>query len=1511
MSTSIEDRIVEMQFDNAQFEQGAKTTMNTLKDLDNSLKFENGAKGFAAISEAASRVDLSSLIGGVESVGHSFSALEVAAITVISRITSAIMDAVMGISRELLVKPISEGYEEYETKMDMVQTTMVNSGKSLEEVNATLDDLNHYADKTIFKFMDMTQALKKFTMAGITDLDVAKTMIEGIGNIAGEAGLKTEQASSAFYMISQAMSQGKMSLYQFRTLESTGFASVKFRQNLLDTAVALGKIKDVGDGVYSALTDHGKEVTFTIESLRNNLTNTGWFDKDVMQALFSRYASEEANIALGFEDISKAAFAATTDVKTFSQMWDTIKEAAQSGWTTSWETIVGDYEQSKQLWTNVNNVISGVLDRQSDKRNKMLSDWAKLGGRTAALEGIANVWRAIDEIISRITRNFKEVFPSITGKRLAEMSKAFQSLTEKLKPSMTTLNYIGYVTRILADTLKKVFDTVKYGWGIVKMAFNDIFPTGLIDKFVNKSKALQKLFEFYKAIVKDTSQVFLVNFGKVRRIFRGLFAVVDIGINLITSLVEAFMPLVQKIFPKASGGITELIAKFGDFLVSVRDWVTENQIFKKTFEGIANAVTTVIDALSKVAGFIKKVFKPSWDVLKECFHDAFDNKDNEENVGFFETLLHMLKALVEGIGKALAKILPIAVKIGKFFSNVLKKVMENITKFIEEVHHNSAGSITAIAAAAGTLVGANGLWKLIDNIGDFFSAIKDWSKGISGVLIGFDDLINGFNELKDQAKFEMIARSLKQVSIAILLLAASFIMLTMADLDKVGLAFAIITATMGELIGTMAALNGMTKGKDTLGLKMSPIQQITAALLTFAAGVLVMSIALTILSKIDSDKLANSLLAITTLLAEMTTVAVILSKYESDFRKASKSLTKMAVATIIFSIAVKMLAKLESAQLVRGIVALTSILAVLTGFVFAMNKIKPRGLKAVGAAMIEISIAMLIFSKAVGKLGEMDVESLVKGVGTIAVILLAIIGFSKLLGKAGASLVYAGVAMIAIAAAMIVFAGAIALIGMQPWQQLLTGVVVIAALIAGLTLASNLVKPVKLIAIAAGLAVMAASIMVFALAMKVLSTIPWQTSLVNMAIILGSLLALGGLAALLTPVLGPMAILVGLFALFAVSILMIGAGMVSFAAGITALGIAIATFGSSLMVGLTAVLSLIPMFFEMVGVGIVAFITAIASSATTLITAIVEIGTALLDALIQLIPKFCEFVVVLITSLIDAAIALFPKIKEFLVALTQFIFDTLVELTPIILDGIVRVGKAIIDKLVEWGKTIWPYVKDILVKIKDKVVGFKDKLVDAGKQLINGLIQGIKDKIQDAVNAVKELGEKVIDKVKGVFDIHSPSRVAYGIGEFFDLGLMNGISDTSHRVVSAAAKMGDATVNMLKQTISNIAEIVANDDYQPTITPVLDLSNIEEGRQTLKDLLDNQNGGSYTASIVGRLSSISGKINHPDKSDQPTNITNNYNMTQNNTSPKALSASDIYRNTKSQFAQLKGAIGNA
>lgn len=1540
----IDSRVVEMMFDNKQFEKDANQSIETLKKLDNSLQMENGVNGLANVAKAAGSVSFDAMTAGIEQVHSKFSALEVMAITAISNITNSMLNMAKNAANALFIEPITSGMQEYEQKMDMVQTTVINSGRSLEEVNATLDELNHYADKTIFKFSDMTGALSKFTMSGITDLNLASTMIEGIGNIAGESGLKTEQASSAFYMISQAISAGKMSLYQWRTLENTGFASMKFKTNLLETAEALGKIEKVSEGVYKTYTESGKEVEITAETLRNTLTESGWMDSEVMQTIFARYASPEATEALAqatgkaFDDISEGAYHAAQDVKTFSQMWDTLKEAAQSGWTDSWETIIGDYEEAKKLWTGVNNVISGMLDAQSEQRNNMLKEWKELGGRDSALAGVKNIWRGLSSAVEAYKEGLDKAGMSsffMNSEKLVAVTKSFLELSRKLVPSEKTLYKIKFIAEdigIIINNISIIFNDIG---AMIKKAFREIFPKSQVNilNYVWKAtKALRSELVGLKLLIENN-----LAFQNLFKLAKGFFAVLDIGVELVKALWKNFMPLVTSLFPKASSSIGDLAGNFGDLLVSIRDYIKENDVFNKVFGTIATVISTVIKVMKTLVNFITTTFSPVFVALGDMFDEIFGKKLSK-NTGFFEKTGTVLTTIFEALGKAIEKLAPLGKKILDFFGHVIGSVIDNITKFIDACSENGGfgKAITGLAAGFGTLLGLQTGWKIFDGIGDTLSAFKGVWENFKSMI----DVMGGLEELKDQVNFNLLSKSFRNLAVSVAILAASFILLSMSDLEKVGIGFGIITATMGELLGMITILNKSTKGMDFLGFgKQSPLQQVATAMVAVASAVLILAIAMKVMDSCDPQRMFDSMFAITIMLTELTIIGKTLGKNEGDFKKLAKSLIKISVAILIMGFALKTISKLDPHGVLMGVTAISALLLAMGIFSQIIPKDAGKNMKKMGMQMILIATSMLIFAKAIEQFGNMDPNVFWDGFTAMGVILTSIAVFGALMKSHTKAIVYAGVAMMAVAASMVIFGAAIALIGNMDTKTIVAGTAVIVGLIAGLTLASRLVKPVKLIAMAGALVIFAAGVTLLAVALKFMSKIGIADIITNLVIVAAALAGFALLATILSPMLPVMYGLAGVLVLVSAGIALLGIGVVALSAGLVALNGALVATGGGLVVFITEILSLIPILFEMLGAGLISLITVLTESGAVLVEFFVTVGASALDALITLVPKFIEFLDVLLVSLLQFIIDVTPKIVEAILTLVEttvigvcdlivtltptlletlgtviidivtFIGDFFAEYAPVFAETVIKILKTVFTLVWNTVKKITAKVKELMTSIVSAIKGFKDKMVDAGKQLINGLVEGFKAKMQAAIDSVKAVGQKIVNAAKSVFGVHSPSRVFHEIGEYLDMGLANGIRDGEGNVVRRADALGENTIDTFRSTMKRIGDIISSDDkYNPTIRPVMDLSEIRSGQKTLSSILNNQNGVNLTASIATRLSAISGRVATVPSNNAPTVVNNNYDMTQNNYSPKALSRIDIYRQTANQFDNLKGVV---
>ena len=417
MSEVVDSRVVEMRFDNKQFEAGVQTTMSTLEKFKQKLNLTGASKGLENLGDSIKRVDMNPLVNSIESVSVHFSALEVMGMTVLANITNAAFDAGKKIVSALTIDPVSSGFQEYETQINAVQTILANTsnkGTTLDQVNAALDELNHYADLTIYNFTEMTRNIGTFTAAGV-DLDTSVSAIQGIANVAAVSGSTSQQASVAMYQLSQALASGTVKLQDWNSVVNAGMGGEVFQNALKETSELLGTgaeaaIKAEGSFRESlrtgwltsnVLTETLKKFTtsganeyvakytgLTTEAVEAELkmAKTQYGEADAIKETSKALAEKSGKNADEIESVlsmAKTAEDAATKVKTFTQLWDTSKEAAQSGWTQTWEIIIGDFEEAKELLTSISDAVSDFINKTSNRRNTILEDsmtsgWSKL-----------------------------------------------------------------------------------------------------------------------------------------------------------------------------------------------------------------------------------------------------------------------------------------------------------------------------------------------------------------------------------------------------------------------------------------------------------------------------------------------------------------------------------------------------------------------------------------------------------------------------------------------------------------------------------------------------------------------------------------------------------------------------------------------------------------------------------------------------------------------------------------------------------------------------------------------------------------------------------------------------------------------------------------------------------------------------------------------------------------------------------------------------------------------------
>ena len=390
MSTTIDQRVVEMRFDNKNFESNVSTTMSTLEKLKQKLNFTGATKGLDNIGSMTKKIDMNGLASSVDTVSARFSALDVIGVTALANLTNSAVNAGKKIVAALTIEPIKTGFQEYETQMNAVQTILANTqskGSTLEDVNNALDTLNTYADKTIYNFTEMTRNIGTFTAAGV-DLQTSVDSIQGIANLAAVSGSTSQQASTAMYQLSQALAAGRVSLMDWNSVVNAGMGGELFQNALIRTS--------------ELLKTGAKDAIDTYGSFRESLTKSGWLTTEVLTETLKQLSgayTEAELIGQGFTEaqakeivqLANTATDAATKVKTFSQLWDVMKESAQSGWAQTWKIIVGDFEEAKALLTPLADFMTGAITRMSEARNKLLE--------SALGKSVSDLFKGIDKAI--------------------------------------------------------------------------------------------------------------------------------------------------------------------------------------------------------------------------------------------------------------------------------------------------------------------------------------------------------------------------------------------------------------------------------------------------------------------------------------------------------------------------------------------------------------------------------------------------------------------------------------------------------------------------------------------------------------------------------------------------------------------------------------------------------------------------------------------------------------------------------------------------------------------------------------------------------------------------------------------------------------------------------------------------------------------------------------------------------------------------------------------------------
>lgn len=1375
MSRTIDERIVEMRFDNRQFEQNVQTSLSTLDKLKRGLDLDNATKSLDGLGDAAKRCDMSVLGKSVGTVQAKFSAFQVVAMTTLSNITNSVVNTGKRLVSALAIDPIKTGFQEYETQIGAVQTILANTqheGTNLQQVNRALDELNTYADKTIYNFTEMTRNIGTFTAAGV-NLRTSVDSIKGIANLAAISGSTSQQASTAMYQLSQALAAGKVSLMDWNSVVNAGMGGKVFQDALVRTSELLGT------GAQNAINVYG--------SFRESLTKGEWLTTEVLTETLKQFAgaySEADLIQQGFSEaqardiaqMAKTAEDAATKVKTFTQLWDTLKESAQSGWTTTWEILVGDFEEAKEVLTEVSDAIGGVISETSQARNELLSGGLSSGWKQLLDQGIADEGGFI-ESIQEVARESGDAFDKLVADSESFSDALKQGLTDgvvssetltqavhNLREKMTGMSQeerkaAGYTAEMIEqiealdkglqngsvsmeeftekilrpsgreNLIQAVWNAAKGLVSVItpiKDAFREIFPPATADQLYSLTETLRSFSE--RLTLSDETA------DKLGRTFKGLFSVLDLVRQGALAIFNALAPLGSGAGSLADGILT-ITAGIGDFLVGINEAAKQGEFFGTVAQTVASALEFVVSGIERLTGFLADAFA------------APGLESFQALLGRIQTRIGQVIDAVSGLGGGVSDA-----------ADTMDSALEN-SKFLQMLQTIFNGAKTLVSGIIGVFGGLAGA--LVESLSNAnFSGVIDLLNGVSlgAIALGIKKFLDSFREVTDSVgsikegvigildgvkgcfqawQNDVNAKALLKIAAAVAVLSASILTISLIDSEKLTASLGAITVLFTELMAAMAVF-----GK--LDLNVRGTMKRSTAMIALSSSVLILASALKSIATLEPEQMAAGLAGIAGLMAALVAAAKVLGSGSSSIIKGSAQMVVFAAAIKILASACADLAQLDLAGLAKGLIGVGVLLAEVSLF---MNAAKFSGRSVVTASgVLVLAGAMKVLASACKDFAQMGVGELVKGLSAIGAVLLEITAFTKLAGSAK-GLITTGAAMIEIGAAMKIFASAMADFGRMSLAEIGKGLLAMGGALAEVAVAMRFM-PRNMVTMGAGLIAVGAALNIIADAMRSMGGMSWEAvakSLVTMGGALAELAVglnfmngtLGGSAAMLVAaaalaVLTPVLVTLGSMSWEAIAkglVTVAGAFAVIGTAGalltpllptILGLGGAFALIGVG-VAGVGAGLLLVGTGLSAIAVGITALATSLGAGVAIIVAGLTSIITGIAALIPAIAEKLGEAVVAFAQVITNGA----PAIGEAVKTLVLTMVDVLVECVPAIAEGALELVAGVLDALVAYTPQIVDSIMQFLIAVIDGLARNMPTLIQSVVDLLMSFFSGI------------------------------------------------------------------------------------------------------------------------------------------------------------------------------------------
>ena len=1049
--SGVDQRVVEMAFKGDSFLNGVKNSLNALKQLKEGL---NGLKGsekdLNSLDEAGKKFSLGNMTNGIKEATNHFSLLRVAGLTAFTTLVHQAVFAGENILKSLTIDPLKAGLDVYETKINAIQTILANTaaeGTNLQQVTAALNQLNTYANKTVYNFGQMAKNIGTFTAAGV-NLKTSVESIKGIANLAALSGSSAEQASTAMYQLSQAIAAGKVNLQDWNSVVNAGLGGKVFQHQLEETARATGVNIDA--------------IIKKAGSFRNSLQQ-GWLTSDILTktlATFTGDLSAAQLKAMGFTNQEAQAILkqaqnavnSATQIRTVTQLFSALKEEVATAWSHVFEAIIGNITQATGTLTSLHNVAETALTAPINKLAELLAAFRKLGGFDLIIKGISNAFHAFGAVLSTIKEAFRDVFPSNGGQAaegLLKMAAAFERFTAKLEPSKKTLAELKTIFEGVFSAVKIVIDVIgALVGGLTKIGGA---ASGSGGGFLALIATLASFITKIKNVIESS--------GALGKIFGFLGTVISLPIKAIGALLGVLGGFGGAV-NKATSGVSSFIAKIGAEFSKLADAVV-NGIKSGDLSKVGTIINQLLlgGVLLKIRSFIKGLGSGSggggglFSSIKESFESLTSTlKSMQQNLksGTLEKIAIAVALLtaslvalsfvnIGNLVKALAAITILFTELSVAM-NVVSKVAAGggVVKMavVSAALNLLALSIVILAGAVAILArfswdqlakGLTAIGILLTELSVSVKLMSGDTKGLFTAAIAMDAIAVALNIMAlavgqlGKMNFSELAKGVGTIA-ALLLVVAGF--------QRIGGGEQLIASSAGMVL-IAAALNLMASaikklGELSLGTLVKGIAAVAATLLVLvvamntmqggiggAAAMIIAATALLILSKainsLGAESWASIGKALVALAASLVIIAAAMVLMEGTLPGAAALLVMSAALGVLTGVLV-VLGHLSWDSIVKGLVALAGIFVVLGAAGLLLGPLAPillvlgaailvigagvavvgagllvfsAGLTALGVALVATAAAALAFVKTLAGLGPAAVTALVGAIGTM------------------------------------------------------------------------------------------------------------------------------------------------------------------------------------------------------------------------------------------------------------------------------------------------------------------------------------------------------------------------------------------------------------------------------------------------------------------------------------------------------------------------------------------------